>query len=96
MSAVAAARDALARSLGSETPVGDATLSVLEHRRRTARRRGWLVRRALLAADVLGLLTAFFAARQLAASPGAGTFGMWAEIGLVLGVTLPAWVVGGK
>jgi exopolysaccharide biosynthesis polyprenyl glycosylphosphotransferase len=96
MSAAAAAREALARSLGSETVLGEATLSLLEHRRRTARRRGWLVRRALLAADAIGLLAAFLAARQLAASPAGGTFGVWAEVALLLGVTLPAWVIGAK
>ena len=46
----------------------DRTLAILEHRRQTGgmRRRGWLVRRALLLADVLGLAFAFLVAQALA------------------------------
>src|SRR5437879_9792579 len=41
--------------------VDEKTLRIIDHRRRTAtvRRRGWLVRRALLAADLVGLVAAF-------------------------------------
>ena len=47
------------------------TLEILDHRRKSenARRRGWLVRRALLTADVLGLALAFVAA-QVATGTG--------------------------
>jgi hypothetical protein len=40
--------------------VDQRTLDIVEHRRQTAvvKRRGWLVRRLLLAADVAGLLLA--------------------------------------
>ena len=43
-----------------EGVIDERTLRIMEHRRRTAvvRRRGWLVRRALLLADLVGLLTA--------------------------------------
>ncbi|TML74844.1 MAG: hypothetical protein E6G13_00045, partial [Actinobacteria bacterium] len=47
--------------------VDDRTLDILDRRRRTAivKRRGWLVRRMLLLADVLGLLAAFLAAEWI-------------------------------
>src|SRR5437660_1590113 len=54
--------------------VDERTLEILDHRRRTAvvRRRGWLVRRMLLLADVLGLAGAFLLAEVVtaAAAPG--------------------------
>ena len=42
------------------TTVDERTLQILDRRRRTAvvKRRGWLVRRMLLAADVVGLVSA--------------------------------------
>src|SRR6266566_8696904 len=44
--------------------IDDRTLEILERRRRTAvvKRRGWLVRRMLLLADLVGLATAFLIA----------------------------------
>src|ERR671931_1784402 len=54
--------------------IDDRTMEILEHRRRTAvvRRRGWLVRRMLLVADILGLAGGFLLAEVVAAvvSPG--------------------------
>jgi len=76
------------------------TVSLLERRaihdegrkasRKVARRRGWLVRRALLAADVGGLVTAFLLARLLAGhKTGAPAMTGFA----VLLLTIPVWVV---
>jgi exopolysaccharide biosynthesis polyprenyl glycosylphosphotransferase len=78
------------------------TLEIVERRksRPFASRRGWLVRRMLLVADLTGLLTAFFAA-QLLFSPartGAGAFDHidpFVEVLLFAG-TLPAWIVVAK
>jgi exopolysaccharide biosynthesis polyprenyl glycosylphosphotransferase len=55
------------------------------------RDRGWLVRRLLLAADLAGLVTAFFAAELVIVGPGNGNFGAPVEVLLFL-VTLPGWV----
>jgi exopolysaccharide biosynthesis polyprenyl glycosylphosphotransferase len=64
----------------------------LVHRRSRARR-GWLVRRSLAAADLLGLALAFGAATALHGGGGAGEkFGLDGEIVLFL-ATLPAWFV---
>lgn len=71
--------------------VDERTLEIVERRRRTAliRGRGWLVRRMLLAADVLGLAGAFFAA-QLALGEGSAR-GVALETEYVLFLaTLPA------
>ena len=60
---------------------------------RSPRRRGWTVRRALLAADVAGLTAAFLAASQLfPAVATAGRLGPSDER-LVFLATLPLWVV---
>jgi exopolysaccharide biosynthesis polyprenyl glycosylphosphotransferase len=71
------------------------TLDIIERRRRTAvvRRRGWLVRRALVFADVLGLLLAFVAA-EIVVGPGE-RIDAWNEIIAFL-FTLPGWIVGAK
>jgi exopolysaccharide biosynthesis polyprenyl glycosylphosphotransferase len=66
------------------------TLDILARRRRTAvvRRRGWLVRRVLLLADVLGLILAFAVAEV--------AFGAESDIWLqtlLFAVMLPAWIV---
>ena len=54
--------------------VDDRTVEILRRRERSTvlKRRGWLVRRALLTADVLGLLLAFAAALALDAGPTSG------------------------
>ncbi len=72
------------------------TLEIVEQRRRTARikRRGWLVRRMLLVADLIGLMIAFSVA-ELAfghARPGTDHVSIWTEISLFL-LTLPGWIV---
>jgi len=78
--------------------LSDRTREVLDHRRRSAvrHRRGWLVRRALLIADVLGLACAFLIAEILLADPTApDRIDIRTEYVLFL-LTLPAWVVVAK
>ena len=75
--------------------VDDRTLEILERRRKTAivRRRGWLVRRMLLLADLIGLLSAFALAELFSASGAAwDRFDRLDEILIFLG-TLPGWIV---
>jgi exopolysaccharide biosynthesis polyprenyl glycosylphosphotransferase len=72
------------------------TLEILERRRATARphRRGWLVRRMLLLADVVALATAFFIA-ELVFGAGSGSnnqFQPGLEYALLL-ATLPGWIL---
>jgi exopolysaccharide biosynthesis polyprenyl glycosylphosphotransferase len=77
------------------TTVGDRTLQILDRRRRTAvvKRRGWLVRRMLLAADVVGLLGALLVAQWLAPSvDSADGYSPRLEIFAFL-LTVPAWIV---
>jgi exopolysaccharide biosynthesis polyprenyl glycosylphosphotransferase len=96
---VNAFQQAAATGLDLDTLVFDSRTASLLERRRTAargaaaRRRGWLVRRALLSADVLGLVFAFFLAKLLISSDGTGD--PWLEFGVLLS-TLPLWVVGAK
>jgi len=71
--------------------VDERTIEIVDRRRRTAivRRRGWLVRRALLLADLLGLVLAFLLA-------GLVTAGAGPDFGLELAgflATLPVWIV---
>jgi len=77
----------------------DRTLEILDRRRRTGRvqRRGWLVRRALLAADLIGLSLAFFAAEQLFGG-GISRSGHLATPGeyAIFVLALPAWIVAAK
>ena len=56
------------------------------------RRRGWLVRRYLVTADVLGLLLAFATAELIVVGPGHGRFDVFTET-LVFVATLPGWVL---
>ncbi len=75
---------ALARPLGGHTCAQPAVSG--------RRRRGWLVRRALLAADVVGLSLAYTISRV--AMPVAGSGGateLWKAVVFV--ATLPAWIV---
>jgi exopolysaccharide biosynthesis polyprenyl glycosylphosphotransferase len=54
--------------------------------------RGWLVRRALLAADVVGLLLAYLISRVALSTAGSGpTDELWKA--LVFVATLPAWII---
>jgi exopolysaccharide biosynthesis polyprenyl glycosylphosphotransferase len=75
------------------------TLQILERRRTQARvrRRGWLVRRALMWADLLGLLIAFSLSELLftAGSSNLSRLNTSMEFVLFLG-TLPAWFVVAK
>jgi exopolysaccharide biosynthesis polyprenyl glycosylphosphotransferase len=78
--------------------VDERTLEILDRRRRTAvvRRRGWLVRRLLLVADLVGLVAAMALAEWLVNRHNSvGVVNMRAEI-LVFLATLPAWVVVAK
>ena len=73
----------------------DRTLEILERRRKTAtiRRRGWLVRRMLVTADVVGLSLAFVGAEALY-RVGSVTDHLPLTIELLLlPCTLPLWVV---
>jgi exopolysaccharide biosynthesis polyprenyl glycosylphosphotransferase len=75
--------------------VDQRTLQILDRRRRTAvvKRRGWLVRRMLLAADVLGLVSAVLVAQWLApAVDSADAYSPRLEIFAFL-LTIPAWIV---
>jgi exopolysaccharide biosynthesis polyprenyl glycosylphosphotransferase len=74
------------------------TREILEHRERTHRGRGWVVRRLLLAADVFGLTGAFVVSELFYARTANGllsTFGSAAEYVLFL-LTLPLWILGAK
>jgi exopolysaccharide biosynthesis polyprenyl glycosylphosphotransferase len=79
--------------------VDERTLEIVDRRRKTAtvRRRGWLVRRALLGADVFGLFTAFLVAQFLFLGRTApiDRLGPDAEWLLFL-LTLPGWIVVAK
>jgi exopolysaccharide biosynthesis polyprenyl glycosylphosphotransferase len=75
------------------------TLQILEGHRdhHTIRGRGWLVRRALLGADIIGLSAAFLVAQQAYATHAVAgdhlsRFGEFAGFAL----SLPAWVVAAK
>jgi exopolysaccharide biosynthesis polyprenyl glycosylphosphotransferase len=74
------------------------TLDILERRRRTAvvHRRGWLVRRLLLVADVVGLIAAA-ALAELVVPVGneTGAVDRGAEF-VIFAATLPVWVVVAK
>jgi exopolysaccharide biosynthesis polyprenyl glycosylphosphotransferase len=74
--------------------VDERTLEIVARRRRTAviRGRGWLVRRMLLAADLLGLIAAFVAAQLALGEGSARGVGLETELLLFL-ATLPVWVV---
>ena len=77
-------------------PLEPGTLELIEaHRGAPAsHRRGWLVRRALLVADLVGLSAAFLAAELLFGLSG-GSIDEQAEL-LLFFLTLPAWAVAAK
>ncbi len=75
------------------------TVEILD-RRRTApatRRRGWLVRRALLAADLVGLTVAFLIAQEVydAGVGGSHNLDRSGEM-LLFALSLPGWVLAAK
>src|SRR5919202_6091782 len=73
------------------------TLELVSRRRGSMRRRGWLVRRMLAGADLLGLLAAFLLTEFLVGLRAGPTsvLTVWAEI-LLFAITLPAWIVVAK
>lgn len=77
-----------------KSALDDRTLRILERRRNAliVKRRGWLMRRILLAADVVGLALAFCLAELLF---GAGLVAKGGDALIFLG-TLPLWVIGAK
>jgi exopolysaccharide biosynthesis polyprenyl glycosylphosphotransferase len=86
-------------STGAEANLCDVvsprTLEIVDRRRRGrgGRRRGWLVRRALVAADLVGLSIAFVVAELLFPPTVHGDpVHPWLEM-LAFALTLPAWVV---
>jgi exopolysaccharide biosynthesis polyprenyl glycosylphosphotransferase len=95
----------LARGIASPTLLGqltdaldERTLEILERRRRSAkiRRRGWLVRRMLLLADLVGLTAAFLVSQLIFGSYGAeDRVGQTSELWIFL-FTLPGWLVVAK
>jgi exopolysaccharide biosynthesis polyprenyl glycosylphosphotransferase len=75
--------------------LNERTLQILDRRRQTAviRRRGWLIRRMLVLADLIGLSLAFLVAELLAqTSVGAGHVDPIHEY-LLFVFTLPAWIL---
>ena len=71
------------------------TVEILEHRRRTAVRkgRGWLMRRMLLASDLLGLALAFVVAELVFA--GRGLHSESLSDSLLFAISLPLWRLSG-
>jgi exopolysaccharide biosynthesis polyprenyl glycosylphosphotransferase len=96
-------RGALARGLVLYGNLAEAvdrrTLEIVDRRRRTARikGRGWLVRRMLLAADLVGLTLAFVASEFFLGlrTSSIDHLTLQAEVGLFV-ATLPAWIVVAK
>ena len=85
-------------ALSLDLPVDARTRDLLERRGRSRGvHRGWLVRRALLAADLAGLVAALLIAEFLLplGRPTTGRVDQWLEVSLFL-VSLPVWVVMAK
>jgi FlaA1/EpsC-like NDP-sugar epimerase len=76
----------------------DRTRDILSRRAaRSVRRRGWLVRRALLAADLVGLTAAFTVAHFLYGGGNDGDGALTGSLEIaVFATSLPLWVVGAK
>ena len=72
----------------------DRTRDLIEARRNgSTHRRGWIVRRALIVADTVGILAAFGIAEMIFHSNAViGRYGSLAEIGLFV-ASLPAWLL---
>jgi FlaA1/EpsC-like NDP-sugar epimerase len=73
-----------------ELEFGSSILDVPQ--RASKRKRGWLVRRVLLASDVVGLLVAFFLAEFANAGVTSGNFDLVSET-LAFLATLPGWAL---
>jgi exopolysaccharide biosynthesis polyprenyl glycosylphosphotransferase len=75
------------------------TIEILERRNGAGavRRRGWIVRRALVSADLVGLVAAYVVAELFfpVQMNSAGSLSQLAEF-LILAAALPAWVVAAK
>jgi exopolysaccharide biosynthesis polyprenyl glycosylphosphotransferase len=75
------------------------TIQILERRRRggATKRRGWLVRRALVAADIIGLCAGFLIAQEMyiAQMHRAGSLSDVSEF-IVFVLSLPLWVIAAK
>ena len=85
-------------ALSLDLPVDARTRDLLERRGRSRGvHRGWLVRRALLAADLAGLVAALLIAEFLLplGRPTTGRVDQWLEVSLFL-LSLPVWVVMAK
>jgi exopolysaccharide biosynthesis polyprenyl glycosylphosphotransferase len=82
-----------------EAALDERTLEILDRRRKTAvvRRRGWLVRRMLLLADILGLAVSF-AVAEMFVGPAGGDLGRVNALGelIVFLATVPVWVMAAK
>lgn len=78
-------------------PLGEQDRLELPQARLTLHRRGWLVRRLLVAADVLGLLFAFLAAELMFGLGGASRdhVGLPLELA-VFAATIPGWILVAK
>jgi exopolysaccharide biosynthesis polyprenyl glycosylphosphotransferase len=74
--------------------VDERTLEILDRRRRTSivKRRGWLMRRMLLLADMTGLVLAFLLAEWLVRSAGSNGIDARAEF-VIFVLSLPGWIV---
>jgi exopolysaccharide biosynthesis polyprenyl glycosylphosphotransferase len=80
---------------GTALPDNQLVRELVARRRAQAsmsRRRGQLMRRILIAADVIGLSCAFLLVELIAPAPGAGRWALRAEV-LLFVVMLPTWVV---
>lgn len=73
--------------------VSERTLEIVDSRRvAKPHRRGWLVRRLLLAADLVGLVAAFLIAELVTANTSTGRFDVLMET-ILFAATLPCWAL---
>src|SRR5579862_2817304 len=85
-------RTAVLEPPGQETAPAAAPPAERHERTAFTRRRGWLVRRALLTADLTGLLTAFAIAEVVLPGRANDRVGPWVEVGLFV-LALPFFVL---
>src|SRR6476646_7825853 len=86
-----------AKSFSRAAAIDERTQKILSRRRASGHRRGWLFRRALVCADVLGLSLAFVLSEQAyVGTPGApNSFSVGTEY-LLFAALLPLWVLDAK